>query len=167
MIDDDDPPWLEIARTYVGVREIPGPQHNPVIARWLHGLKAWWQDDETPWCGTFVAACLQQSGHPVARHWMRARAWLEWGLPINVGALGAVAVIKRGDNPQQGHVGFVVGWSADGRLLLLGGNQSDEVNVRGFAPDRLLGYRWPLGYPAPTAPAPHLTRVAQMSASEA
>jgi uncharacterized protein (TIGR02594 family) len=164
---DIDPPWLAVARSYIGTHEIPGPKHSPVISRWLHGLKAWWADDETPWCGTFVAACLQQAGQPVERHWMRARAWLDWGLPIEVGALGAVAVLKRGSNPTEGHVGFVVGWDAGGRLLLLGGNQGNEVNVSAFAPDRLLGYRWPLAVPTPTVPAPYLTRVAQLSANEA
>ena len=107
------------------------------------------------------------SGQPVARNWMRARAWLEWGAPIAIGALGAVAVIKRGDNPTQGHVGFVAGWDAGGRLLLLGGNQGNEVNISAFGPDRLLGYRWPLGLPAPELPAPRLTHVAQLSAGEA
>jgi uncharacterized protein (TIGR02594 family) len=167
MTDMIEPFWLAVARGYIGTREMPGPRHNPTITRWLHGLKAWWADDETPWCGTFVAACLDEAGQPVARNWMRARAWLDWGAPIEIGALGAVAVIKRGDNPAQGHVGVVAGWDAGGRLLLLGGNQGDGVNISAFGPDRLLGYRWPLMLPTPELPAPRLTRVAQLSAGEA
>ena len=50
-----EPSWLKIARSYEGLKEIPGPRHNQTIIRWLGKLKAWWSDDETPWCGVFVA----------------------------------------------------------------------------------------------------------------
>lgn len=29
------PRWLTIARSYIGVREIKGPKHNPTIMGWL------------------------------------------------------------------------------------------------------------------------------------
>jgi uncharacterized protein (TIGR02594 family) len=57
-----EPHWLPIARKYIGLTEIPGKAHNPTILRWLTELKAWWKDDETPWCGTFVAAVLREAG---------------------------------------------------------------------------------------------------------
>ncbi|MEM1307595.1 MAG: glycosyl hydrolase 108 family protein, partial [Pseudomonadota bacterium] len=51
-------------------------------------------------------------------------------------------VLSRGSNPALGHVGFLVGATADA-LFLLGGNQSDQVNVTRFARSRLLGLRLP------------------------
>lgn len=139
------PPWLWRAYHYIGTAEIPGPRHNPLIQRWLVALRAWWDDDETPWCGTFVAACLQASGISLPQHWYRARAWLDWGAPLAAPALGALAVFERG--PHQGHVGFVAGRHPAGWLMILGGNQGNRVSVAPFAPERLLGYRWPAGEP--------------------
>lgn len=46
-----------------------------------------------------------------------------------------------------GHVGFVVGKAPNGDLMLLGGNQDDDVCIRAFAPSRISGYRWPAGMP--------------------
>jgi hypothetical protein len=57
----NEPKWLTHARTYLGTAEIPGKQTAPVIARWLRELKSWWNDDEMPWCGTFVAAVLREA----------------------------------------------------------------------------------------------------------
>jgi hypothetical protein len=48
-----------------------------------------------------------------------------------------------------GHVGFVTGLTRDGHLIVLGGNQGDEVNEKAFARDRVLSYRWPLGVNVP------------------
>jgi hypothetical protein len=33
-------------------------------------------DDETPWCGTYVAHCLQTSGVKFPKDWFRALAYL-------------------------------------------------------------------------------------------
>lgn len=142
-----EPGWLTWARSYVGVEEIRGPRHSPVIAGWLHRLRAWWADDETPWCGVFVAGVLDEVGIPIASGWARARAWLEWGTPIPLPLLGCVVVFERG--PRFGHVGFVVGSSPTGALLVLGGNQGDRVSIVAFPRNRVIGYRWPPAQPLP------------------
>lgn len=36
----EQPAWLEAARKYEGLKEVPGPKHNPVILSWLRRLKA-------------------------------------------------------------------------------------------------------------------------------
>ena len=160
-----EPGWLTLARTFLGVREIPGPRHSNVIGEWLRRLRAWWQDDETPWCGTFVAVVLQQSGQPIAKHWYRARDWLNWEQDAGRAVLGAVVVLKRG--PAMGHVGFVVGWDAAGQLLVLGGNQGNAVTIAAFSPDRVLGYRWPAAVPLPAEVAPVFAQVGAPSTGEA
>lgn len=135
-----DPPWLDIARRYIGLTEIPGKQHQPVILRWLRELRAWWAEDETPWCGTFTAAVMREAGVELPRHWYRARAWLDWGVPLMDPAPGCVVVYERGGG---GHVGLVVGRDPAGRWLTLGGNQGNRVSVAPFDPQRVLGFRWP------------------------
>lgn len=149
----NEPDWLTHARTYIGVAEIPGKQTAPTIARWLLELQSWWRDDETPWCGTFVAAVLRESGVPIAPHWYRARAWLEWGVTLNAPRLGCVAVFERGGG---GHVGFVVGQDRRGYLMVLGGNQGNRVSVAPFDWIRVLGYRWPTDRFAELAETPPL-----------
>lgn len=135
-----EPKWLTHARTYIGTAEIPGKQTAPTIARWLRELKSIWSDDETPWCGTFVAAVLRENGLPLAKHWYRARDWLNWGVTLHKPALGCVVVFERGGG---GHVGFVVGVDVLGRILTLGGNQGNRVSIAPFDSWRVLGYRWP------------------------
>ncbi len=135
-----EPPWIARARSYLGLAEIPGPGTHPTIARWLGALGGWWSDDETAWCGTFVAACLTETGQPKPRAWFRARAYLEYGHQIDRMAYGSIVVFERGGG---GHVGFVVGRDARNRVMCLGGNQGNRVSIAPFETWRILGYRWP------------------------
>ncbi len=156
--------WVEIAKEYLGVKEIPGKQHNPAITKWLIGLKAWWADDETPWCGTFVANCLRLCGCDLPKNWYRALAWADWGTKLQNPVYGCIAIKKREGG---GHVFFVVGRSADWQYIYgLGGNQSDEVNIRRFAASEIFAYRYPESKPIPTMKMPILSGISQ-SISEA
>lgn len=146
---NSDPPWLAAARRDIGLRELPGAPTAPRIARWLQDLGAWWRDDETPWCGTAVAAWMRAAGHPIPKHWYRARAWADWGHGIAAPLPGCVVVLSRQGG---GHVGLVVGRNASGWLLILGGNQGNKVSIAAFDAARVLAYRWPPGaqIPPPT-----------------
>lgn len=135
-----EPLWVTYARDHVGTKEIPGPKHNPKIVQWLIKLKAWWRDDETPWCGTFVAHCFDTLAIKPPKNWFRALAWLEWGVAV-APRLGAVAVFERKGG---GHVGFLVGETAT-TYAVLGGNQGNEVNIMSLSKERLRGCRWPVG----------------------
>lgn len=135
----DDPAWVTEARAHIGLREIAGAPTAPVIAGWLQQLGAWWRDDETPWCGTFVAHCMRAAGHQPPKAWYRAKAWADWGQPV-APCRGAVVVFERQGG---GHVGILVGKSPEGLLLVLGGNQGNAVNVMPFQLARAIAYRWP------------------------
>lgn len=140
-----DPTWLIEAKKHIGTKEVPGPQHNSKIISWLRRLKAWWSDDETPWCGTFVAQCLQAVGLPVAKDWYRAKGWSEYGSNLRSThvAPGAILVFARKGG---GHVGFYVG-EDNVYFHVLGGNQSNTVNVMRIAKMRCVAIRWPKGEP--------------------
>jgi uncharacterized protein (TIGR02594 family) len=146
------PRWMVEARRLIGQREIPGPKHNNWIAgSWARLGAAWFNDDETPWCGMFVAHCIDAAGLPYPKEFPRAKAWADWGQPCEP-TVGAVVVFGRAGG---GHVGFLVGESAS-NFYVLGGNQSNAVNITPIAKARMVakGVRWPasLGLPAPGLP---------------
>jgi uncharacterized protein (TIGR02594 family) len=162
-----EPRWLVQARTYIGLEETPGPQHQPAITKWLDRLKAPFRDDETAWCGTFVGGVFDEVGiKPVASPW-GARQWLKFGQPVPKPTKGAVVVFWRGKpDGWSGHVGFVVGKDKAGNIMVLGGNQGDAVNIKPFATNRVLGYRWPLGESIPPATLPLLNSDGKVSKNE-
>lgn len=140
MAKQVDLPWITEARKFVGLTEIPGKQHNPTIVNWLSTLRAWWSDDETPWCGTFVAHCCREAGRDVPANWFRALAWQDAGTRLSTPAFGCIAVFSRVGG---GHVGFVVGRDRQGNIMVLGGNQGNKVSIARFDPARVTAYVWP------------------------
>lgn len=145
-MENTDPAWLVEARKLIGIAEIKGPKTSDFISRWLDTLGAWWSDDETPWCGVFVAHCMRVAGLPLPKYWMRAKAWAEWGTKLTAPVHGCIVVFERQGG---GHVGFVVGQTLAGNLMVLGGNQGDRVKVSEFSRDRVVGYYWPTSAPLP------------------
>jgi len=142
-------PWVAEARKYIGLREDPSKaSHNQKLLAMLDRMgefsnesRAWWHDDETPWCGLFVGYCLGVVGRYVVREWYRARAWEAPQLTkLDRPAYGALVTFTRSGG---GHVGFIVGKDARGNLMVLGGNQSNAVSIAPFAVSRVTGYFWP------------------------
>jgi hypothetical protein len=72
-----------------------------------------------------------------------ARSWLKFGKPTKDPVRGCIVVFSRPNNgPNSGHVAFFLRKTGD-KIRVLGGNQSDAVNIRDFPESRLLGYRLP------------------------
>jgi uncharacterized protein (TIGR02594 family) len=99
---------------------------------------------QTAWCAAFVNATLSKTGLDGTGA-LNARSFLNWGEEVTTPQLGDVVVLSRGTDPNLGHVGFFKGFDAQGNILILGGNQGDEVSVKSYSADRLLGYRRPAG----------------------
>lgn len=140
-----DPPWLAAARRNIGERETLAPNDSPWLRRMWARLSGSWLLGQ-PWCGGALAYWMAEAGLPYPRTYYRARDWASWGVALAVPLYGCVVVLERRGG---GHVGIVVGRTARGELLVLGGNQGNEVNVRAFRVERVLGYRWPMGVPLP------------------
>jgi uncharacterized protein (TIGR02594 family) len=69
---------------------------------------------------------------------------MNFGTKLSKPAVGAIVVFWRGTpSSGSGHVGFVAGKDASGRLLVLGGNQGDMVSIKPGDTSRLVGYVWP------------------------
>lgn len=155
--------WIEMARKHIGVTEVKGATHNPVIVQfWKDIRRGGIQDDETPWCAAFVGAMLERCGIQSSR-FESAKSYLSWGEQLDRPVYGCVVVFSRDGG---GHVGFVVGKDKAGNLLVLGGNQGDAVNVKAFPLSRVTGYRWPTGEPIPVGDLQVFGSSAPISRSE-
>lgn len=150
MMRQPEPAWLVEARKYIGTREVKGPMHDSKIVSWWRAIKRGGiKDDEAPWCAAFVGAMLENVGLMSSR-FESAKSYLDWGIKLASPEVGCIVVFQRDGG---GHVGFVVGRDAVNHLMVLGGNQADEVNVRAFDRSRVVGYRWPRAVPMPIAAA--------------
>lgn len=157
--------WIEIAKTYLGVKEVKGPQHNPkIVDMWKKIKRGGIKDDETPWCAAFVGACLEIAGI-VSTRFESAKSYLKWGVELSAPKMGCIVVFDRDGG---GHVGFVVGVDKEGNLQVLGGNQQDMVKVSSFGRSRVAkgGYRWPEGVPISEDPLPVYANGAPVSTKE-
>ena len=106
------------------------------------------------WCAAFVNSVLHQLDIPgsesVHRYPLLARSFLRWGEPVELSQrqVGDVVIFPRGWQGWQGHVGFYVGTEVVNGveyLQILGGNQSNSVNIALYPAYRAIGVRrWPL-----------------------
>ncbi|MDM1247933.1 TIGR02594 family protein [Acinetobacter sp. R933-2] len=138
--NSNDLAWMVEAKKYIGLREIVGKQHNKTILGWIKGLGGWFTDDETPWCGTFVAHCLKTAGVKYPKHWYRALDYVNYGSKLAKPAYGCVAIKTRKGG---GHVCFVVGRDQKTKkLVCLGGNQSNAVSYALYSDGEFQEFRW-------------------------
>jgi uncharacterized protein (TIGR02594 family) len=141
-------PWMVAGKAVWGMHEV---KDNAVLKQWLRSDGKTLGDPKAlPWCGDYVETCIRNSlpreifsskldANP---YW--ARNWLHFGLRVTP-CYGAVLVFKRGNG---GHVGFGVGEDATD-YYVLGGNQSNAVNITRISKDRLLGATWPKTFDKP------------------
>lgn len=143
---------FDLAQRYVGIRELPekGKDH-PLIQWWLSlcGLSTD-SPDEIPWCSAFANGPTWELRLPRSKS-AAARSWLTVGQSIPLGSAKVgfdVVVLKRGTGDQPGpevldapgHVGFYAGTEGL-NVLVLGGNQGDQVCVARFPAANVLGVR--------------------------
>ena len=146
--DSEEPVWLKVARSYLGLREYRGNRHNSKILEWWTKIRMPFTDDETPWCAGYVGGVLEECGIRSTRSaGARSYLWQNWGRRLKGPAVGAVVVFWRGKKSgSKGHVGFVVGRDRRGNLMVLGGNQGNAVTIKPFDTGRVLSYHWPAGH---------------------
>lgn len=141
-------PWIVEAHRLIGVKEIEGEANSQTIMNWADVLDIGYSSDEVAWCGLFVAHCIssQLPGEPLPNNPLGARKWKNFGREVEP-QLGAVLVFWRSSpDSWKGHVGFY--WAEDEtHYHVLGGNQSNSVNVKRITKKRLIAARWPNGEP--------------------
>lgn len=140
----------DLAQRFVGVKEVPGKTDNAMVVGMLRLDEAWPASDEVPWCSAFVNFVAWLLRLPRSKA-LSARSWLRVGVPVSLSEAQVgfdVVVLKRGSGKQPGpevvdapgHVGFYAGVEGPD-VILLGGNQGDEVSLARYPMGRVLGVR--------------------------
>ncbi|MDW5441485.1 TIGR02594 family protein [Polaromonas sp. SM01] len=137
------PPWMPVAAAEIGVRSFAPGQSNPRITAYHAHTNIRGYDDKASWCSSFVNWSLIQVGVTGTGSAL-ARSWLDWGEPLEQPVTGCIVVLSREDpGSWKGHVGFFLR-IADDQVVLLGGNQLEQVREHGYPLASVLGYRWPV-----------------------
>jgi uncharacterized protein (TIGR02594 family) len=151
------PTLLEVMESRLGIQEMPGAKHNPVIVGWFKEIgHDEVTDDETSWCAVAMSAACVEAGLPMPPLNVRmlARSFLTWGVkvPIENVQPGDVTVWPRGA-AWQGHVNIVKEVRAVGarvEVRCIGGNQGglkggDAVTLTGWQDaSKALDFRRPV-----------------------
>lgn len=102
------------------------------------------------WCAAFVNSVLASANIPgsdsVHRNPLLARSFLAWGNSVEFDQVepGDIVVFPRGWAGWQGHVGFYVETVEINGVeywAILGGNQSNSVNIELYLPSRAIDVR--------------------------
>ena len=152
---------FDLAQRFIGTKEVAGPVSNAHILAMLRLDNSWVEGDEIPWCSALVNYICWLLRLPRSKS-LAARSWLGVGIPIALEQARPgydVVVLKHAGDHEPGaeimaapgHVGFFAGLEArpratfgdpdTGRVLVLGGNQGDQVCVAPFPVTRVLGVR--------------------------
>lgn len=120
-----------------GTKEVVGKEHNPDILAWAEEIQEYvgvpYEADEVPWCGLVVGVSAERAGFNPPHLCIRAKEWEHWGVWSQTPKLGDVMVFNRKGG---GHVGLYVA-EDDECYHVLGGNQSNEVNITRIVKNRL------------------------------
>ena len=136
----EDFPWLPIAFSQFGTREIPGSRHNPRIVEYLMSTDLAQKypslPDETDWCAGFVNWCIEKAGLPSTNSAL-VNPWRNWGRATTARRC-AVTTFLWDDG--WAHVSFYLG-EVGNYVICLGGNQSDAVWISVYHKKYVTSYR--------------------------
>ena len=129
------------ATNYYLLTEVPGEQHNLTILNFFNEIgHTWVQTDETAWCAAWVAYLAKINGIEYSEK-LDARSWLNVGQNIPNPAPGDIVVFWRKSlTDWRGHTGLYMG-QEHGHIHCWGGNQNNQVNIKTYPINRLLGFR--------------------------
>ena len=134
---------VEALKLY-GTIETPGAANNTKIIEWANEVGGSVSDvykaDSIPWCGLFMAVVAKRAGKEIPKSPLWALSWSNFGILSNTPMLGDVLTFTR---KQGGHVGLYVGEDAT-TYHVLGGNQSDKVNIMRIDKKRFYVARRPI-----------------------
>jgi uncharacterized protein (TIGR02594 family) len=135
LLEPEMPRMIQEAVKLYGILETPGSRNNPTIMAWAKevggSVKSEYIADSVPWCGLFMAVVAKRADYeppkdPLwALNWTTFGKWVKKGPKPNSPAIGDVLVFTRSGG---GHVGLYVGQDST-YYYILGGNQSDRVNI--------------------------------------
>ncbi|MFW6272161.1 MAG: TIGR02594 family protein [bacterium] len=132
---------VELALQEYGKKEIVGEEHNPDIVQYAKeaGFE-WVNDDETPWCSIFMNWLAMKAKY-IRSNKANARSWLNVGKKVKEPKLGDIIVLQRGNSNWKGHVGLFIRYKDSKSVYILGGNQTNMVNISIYNRNKILGFR--------------------------
>ena len=154
-VENDSPPpvqqeipkvdvsWMQIAEKEIGVTEVPGVKHNPRVVEFHQATSLRAKDDEISWCAAFTCWVLQQAGYKSTKSaW--ARDFEKYGMRVSKPEYGCIMGFERNGPGGDSHVAFYTGREDQNYYYVLGGNQDNQVKVKGYAKKDLIYMRWPV-----------------------
>ena len=125
---------MRLAGTQLGLNEV---EQNGALREFMADGGVNLDPATQAWCAAFVQSALNQVGvEHSGNAW--ARSFENVGTAVDTPQRGDLAVFSRGAG---GHVGFFDSYAPDGRINVLGGNQSNSVSVAPYATENLLSFR--------------------------
>jgi len=135
---------VKIAAQELGVQEVAGPGSNERIMTYAKevGFDNWYKDDDTAWCSLFMNWVALKAGVQRTNQG-KAESWNQIGNKTSTPEPGDVALFaSTAGSSKITHVGIYMGYSQDHkRIYVLGGNQSNAVNISAFKADKLVAFR--------------------------
>lgn len=124
-----------------GIHDFPGNSSNPRVLEYFSDIGASYVlDDDTAWCAAFMNWILKVTGHAYSAA-LNARSFLDYGVDSPEPLMGDICILWRGSKGGTlGHVGILIK-KTDTMVYLLGGNQSNSVNITSFPISQVLGFR--------------------------
>lgn len=142
------PPWMAEMHRKMGLHEV---RDNALLTAWLKVGRFLGNPAQLPWCGDAIESCLAKTlpSEPLPANPFFAQSWASFGVDVVVPLVGCIGVIRWAAT--SGHVGIVAGIEGS-TVYLLGGNQSNAINVSGFPRSKFIAFRWPKTYPRKAYP---------------
>lgn len=130
-----------------GLKEVTGDKDNPTILEFYKSLgHGWVSHDEVAWCAALIGSKLQKYDYqiPPLKNRLAARAYLSVNQQVDEPVVGwDYVVFERGNNGFSGHVAWFLGFEGD-NVKVLGGNQSNQINIALYPRNKVLGYVRPI-----------------------
>lgn len=136
-------PLVAEARKFYGQKELEGKENNKVILEFFKGTgNGKIKSDEVAWCSVFVGYCAKKAGYDFKIK-PAAKSWLEIGKKVTEPKPGDIVIFWREDpNSWKGHVSIFIGKDEEtNEIICLGGNQDDQVCIRKYDANSVLGFR--------------------------
>ncbi len=144
-------PWMKIvldeAANYGGYKEGEDPLKARIKNAYFNINAGGDKYDPTQiaWCAAFACWCLGKAGYPNPKTYSSQSFRPEWKTTTAGGnqshmrkiaepVYGCIIVWNDINTPSHGHVAFCYGKQADGRLIAIGGNQSDSLKFTARMP---------------------------------
>ena len=147
ITDDGNLPYgpmsnvIDTAKAYQGLDE---RYDNTVLSQLFDSeLNLQINPRRTAWCAAFVNAILVKTGHSYSGS-IQSTSFLNYGKAVTKPAKGDIVVLRGVSRRSRIHVGFLVGTAVvNGQLFygVLGGNQSNKVQVSYFPANKVIAVR--------------------------